>query len=134
MKKLKNKEDDLVVIFVSLNLCDDEYVLRYKFNISSSIQEIRYDSLEKFKEEWEEFIPKNSMIIGEKHIKMFKAWAEYSRFNEFLYDGEKDCLIANFEDRDIYRMYFSFNSLNATENLENNRTYTLSELLGDYED
>lgn len=134
MKKLKNKKYNFTVIFESLNVCGNEYVLRYKFRMTGDIKELRYNSFEEIKEDWEEFLPKNSMICGEEHIKMFKAWAEYSGNTEFLYDGEKDCLIANFDDEDRYKMYFSFTTLMASNNLINNTVYTLSELLGDYED
>ena len=133
MKKLKSKKYNLVIIFVSLNVCDDKYVLKYRSDINDKVEELEYDSLKEFNEYWEEDLSNTGLICGKEHIEIFKAWAKYTGDTAFLYDKEKDCLIANFSDQDRYKLYFSFTAMNATKNLINNTVYSLNELIGEDE-
>ncbi len=134
MKKLKNKKYNYVIMFEALTVCDDKYVLKYRSDINDRVNELEYDSLKEFNEYWEEDLSNTGLIIGKEHIEIFKTWAKYEGSTEFLYDEEKDCLIANFSEPDRYKMYFSFNAINPTKNLTNNKVYSLSELIGEDED
>ena len=92
MEKLRNKKSGEIVKFLSLELVDeDEIEFTYEM-LSGHEKAWSYNSLEKFKEEWETYKPaeplikdKNRPERAEKARKTLKMWADANSFKKVSY-------------------------------------------------
>ena len=126
--KLRNKKTGEIVDFITLILVDDNEIEFTYVKVNGHENTLSYRTLEKFKEEWEDYTPKEPLIKNEKIRKAVQAWAEA---NDFLDEIEVHSLTAgtrfSIENYDIeFLGYFIYD-------LEDNKTYTIAELCGEDE-
>lgn len=125
--KLRNKKTGEIIEFLSIDLMGDEIEFTY-VKANGHENSLSYRSLEKFKEEWEDYKPVEPLIKDERIRKAVRAWAEA---NDFMNEIEVHSLTAgtrfSIENYDIeFLGYFIYD-------LEDSKAYTIAELCGDEE-
>ena len=107
MEKLRNKNAGFIVKFLSLELVDDDEI-EFTYVMPSGHENAwSYNSLEKFKEEWEIYKPTEPLIEDEKIRKALRAAYDAApyRDNVVYFDGRwtfrGDKFEVMFDDRQI---------------------------------
>ena len=102
------------------------------FSYGTGVAGYRYDSLAELNEEWEDAedinVPSTPLIKDEKIRKAVRIWAEVNGATgatELRYYDDENCLI------DLFRNEIHFNQLLG---LEDDKTYTVTELCGEAEE
>lgn len=107
MEKLRNKKAGVIVKFLSLELVDEDEI-EFTYELPSGHEKARsYNSLEKFKEEWEIYKPAEPLIEDEQIRKALRAVYDAApyRDNVVYFDGRwtfrGDKFEVMFDDREI---------------------------------
>lgn len=137
--RLRNKETGEIVNFLSLDLVDDDEIEFTYVQASGHENAWSYRSLEKFKDEWEDYMPKEPLIKDEKIRKAVRAWAEANSYGkdevyefEDFSTGWKSWSLehkVNGDDNEIH-----FNGGIDFDKVEHQGYYTIDELCGEEEE
>ena len=129
--KLINKKTGDTVKFVSIEpLYKDKLKLTYLLS-SGLVNERYYSSIEKFNEDWEDYMPKEPLIKDEKIRKAVRAWAEANNIRAVYYSPEEDGFyVKNFDDEIVTSIYFADKPMEEDGYGEH---YTIDELCGEEE-
>lgn len=91
----------------------------------------RYESIEEFISEWEDYVPKEPLIKDEKTRKAVRAWAEVNAIENVLYAERSDrslYALTDMGDDDI-----SIEIVGWIPTLKDGEEYTIAELCGEEE-
>ena len=129
MEKLRNKKAGVIVNFLSLGLVDEDEI-EFTYELPSGHEKARsYNSLEKFKEEWEIYKPAEPLIEDEQIRKALRAVYDAAphRDNVVYFDGRwtfrGDKFEVMFDDREI-----------KIEGWTEGKAYHIEELCGEDEE
>lgn len=129
MEKLRNKKAGVIVNFLSLELVDEDEI-EFTYELPSGHEKARsYNSLEKFKEEWEIYKPAEPLIEDEQIRKALRAVYDAAphRDNVVYFDGRwtfrGDKFEVMFDDREI-----------KIEGWTEGKAYHIEELCGEDEE
>ena len=124
--KLINKKTGDTVKFVSIEpLYKDKLKLTYLLS-SGLVNERYYSSIEKFNEDWEDYMPKEPLIKDEKIRKAVRAWAEANDITEINVASSGYELWGGIDD---WCIHFGGNPFKDIKPLK----YTIAELCGEEE-
>ena len=126
--KLRNRNTGEIVEFISIDLVDDDEIEFTYAKVNGHENACSYRSLEKFKEEWEDYEPAEPLIKDEKIRKAVRAWWEAVpdaiTDKRVFYKNNQDLAIG------VYTIYCG---AIYPETLEVGKMYTIEELCGDEE-
>ena len=91
----------------------------------------RYESIEEFISEWEDYAPKEPLIKDEKIRKAVRAWGEVNSIKEALYAVRTDGRLCVLTDMGNYD--FSIEFVGWMPTLKDGEVYTIAELCGEEE-
>ena len=91
----------------------------------------RYESIEEFISEWEDYVPKEPLIKNEKIRKAVKAWAEANGVGVVLYKRDNYRFYA--DDTDVGSI-IDFEKMPKYIGLKHEHRYTIDELCGEEEE
>lgn len=120
--KLRNKKTGGIVDFITIDLTGKGEIEFVFIAPDGDERDWKYNSLESFNEEWEDYQPAEPLIKDEKVRKAVRAWAEANDIEAGLYDA--DTFSIGCDDN-----FISFNNGFADET----KIYTIAELCGEEE-
>lgn len=126
--KLRNKKSGQVVDWsfvgpTAIKEYGDEDVL---------LDRERYESIEEFISEWEDYKPAEPLIKDEKIRKAVRAWAEVNSIKEAMYAERPDrslCLLVDMGEDD-----YNIDFVGWIPTLKDSKSYTIAELCGEEEE
>jgi len=92
----------------------------------------RYESIEEFISEWEDYTPAEPLIKDEKIRKAVRAWAEVNSIKEVQYCERANrslCILTDMGDKD-----FSIEFVGWIPTLKDGEVHTIAELCGEEEE
>lgn len=131
MEKLRNKKTGVIVKFLSLELVDeDEIEFTYEM-LSGHEKAWSYNSLEKFKEEWEIYKPAEPLIKDKNIRNAVRAWAKANGVDKAILGQVNNDELVKKSPMTAFGCHISFE---GSLGLERGRNYTVTELCGEGEE
>lgn len=130
--RLRNKKTGEVVDFLTLDLVDSDEMEFVYVQASGHENAWGYRSLEKFNEEWEDYVPKEPLIKDEKVRKAVRAWAEANDMN-----SDSTVVCGKFDDgfeTDNSGIEFDCTIRDVLSGVKRGENYTIAELCGEGEE
>lgn len=126
--KLRNKNTGEIVDFITIDLVGDDEIEFTYVKTKGHENSLSYRTFEKFKDDWEDYKPKEPIIKDEKIRKAVRAWADA---NDFINEIEVSGLNAGTRFSEGHWSiefigYFIYD-------LKIGSTYTITELCGEEE-
>ena len=134
--KLRNKQTGEVVEFVSIDSVEADEIEFTYVQASGHENSWGYRSLEKFNEEWGDYVPAEPLIKNEKIRKAVRAWAEANRVAEARYSSchDAECEFNARDDENKSIVFIgNFTEMNEELDYSGRTIYAIAELCGEGE-
>ena len=126
--RLRNKKTGGIVDFLTIDLTNKGEIEFCFIAPDGDERGWKYNSLEAFNEEWEDYKPAEPLIKDEKIRKAVRAWAEANQIKKVKHDA---CWNAFRSGDFVIDFDYDFDRLDG---LKDNKSYTVTELCGEEEE